>query len=251
MDLIESPSAATRRHPWEVSRFGFFARILENTLTSTAPITVLDAGAGDGWFATNLISRLPNGSSIICLDINYTPDHLATLRDNAPPGVSFTTTRPQGLFDIVLALDVVEHIEEDLSFLQSVVVDNLNDSGHLIFSVPAWPALFSNHDRLLQHHRRYSPATARALLNAAGLCTTSSGGLFHGPVFVRALQVMIERCLRQKPGGEPDTVWRQGLLVTLLTGYCLGADNALSRAATFAELELPGLSWWASCQKRT
>ncbi len=250
MDLIETQIAVTRRHPWEVSRFRFFAHILENMLITTDPVRVLDAGAGDGWFAFNLIKKLPQGSSIVCHDINYTPRHLATLKDQTSPGVTFTATRPEGLFDIVLALDVVEHVEDDTAFLNALVEEHLGDSSHLIFSVPAWPALFSSHDRLLLHHRRYSPATARSLLNVAGLHINASGGLFHGPVIVRALQVMIESCLGQKPAGKPDTAWRHGPVITSLVGYCLGADNALSRTAAFAGLDLPGLSWWASCQKR-
>ena len=250
MDLRELPTSSTDRHPWEVCRFRFFARLLDKIPAHTGPLRILDAGAGDGWFASTLISRLPEGSSIICFDINYSDERLIEWNDTAPPGVTFAANLPEERFDIVLALDVVEHVDNDARFLDSILRKHLTEDGHLIFSVPAWPMLFSNHDRFLNHYRRYRPAMARTLLTQIGLHINSAGGLFHGPLIVRAIEVIGEKWKGHQPANTISIEWRHDRAVTSLVTFALSADNALSRLAAFIGLELPGLSWWASCQKR-
>jgi len=249
MDLRESPTGDVVRHPWETCRLRFFARILDKTHKTSGALRILDAGAGDGWFASTLMLRLPEGSSIVCFDTNYTAPQLAQLSRTASAGVTFTTVLPEQKFDIVLALDVVEHVEDDAGFLRRLLDTHLTDGGHLIFSVPAWPVLFSNHDRFLHHYRRYRPATARRLLKQIDLQILTTGGLFHGPMFVRAIQTFVEKSVHSKPAHDFSTVWRHGPLVTALVTFALSVDTALSRVAAFAGVELPGLSWWASCQK--
>lgn len=62
---------------------------------------------------------------------------------------------PDNFFDVVVSFDVFEHIEEDITVIQEVK-RVLKRGGHLVFSVPAFPALFSAHDRALEHKRRYT-----------------------------------------------------------------------------------------------
>jgi len=67
----------------------------------------------------------------------------------------------EDVFDIVLMLDVIEHLENDEKSVQQVFTV-MNGGGHLIISVPAIPLLFSGHDVGLGHLRRY---TKKAFLN--------------------------------------------------------------------------------------
>ena len=250
MDLRESPTHTPNRHPWEICRFRFFARVLDKIGERAGGISALDAGAGDGWFASTLIGRLPEGSSIVCFDINYTTEQLVELAATAPEGVTFTASLPEVTFDIVLALDVVEHVDDDSGFLRALIDGHLVENGHLIFSVPAWPMLFSNHDRFLHHHRRYRPAMAHTLLTQAGVRINAAGGLFHWPLIVRAIEVVVEKWKGHKPANNTLAQWRHGVTVTSLVTFALFVDTVISRLAAFAGLELPGLSWWALCQKR-
>lgn len=63
--------------------------------------------------------------------------------------------------------DVLEHIEDDLTFL-SGIRQKANQKHSLLVSVPACPALFSEHDRLLHHYRRYSKPMLRNLVEGSG-----------------------------------------------------------------------------------
>lgn len=58
-------------------------------------------------------------------------------------------------FDVLLMFDVLEHIEDESAFLQSVKF-HLAPSGTLLINVPAHPFLFSAYDRAAGHCRRYS-----------------------------------------------------------------------------------------------
>jgi SAM-dependent methyltransferase len=72
-------------------------------------------------------------------------------------------TYPDGFFDVVVAFDTLEHIEEDSKAVREIT-RLLKDGGAFVFTVPAFSFLFSAHDRQLSHHRRYSRASLRALL---------------------------------------------------------------------------------------
>ena len=72
-----------------------------------------------------------------------------------------------GPFHIVVLLDVLEHVEEDLESLR-IIRSLLDPSGVLILTTPAYQWLWSSHDQVLHHHRRYSRRRLRNLLHSAG-----------------------------------------------------------------------------------
>ena len=81
----------THRHPWEVARFKFFRRLVRDHCT-TPPTSVIDIGAGDGWFAAQLRADISPSASIVCWDAHYTT---ADLNEALPPGITRTTVAPQ------------------------------------------------------------------------------------------------------------------------------------------------------------
>jgi SAM-dependent methyltransferase len=70
---------------------------------------------------------------------------------------------PDNFFDIVIALDVLEHIEDDKRAVEQVY-RVLSQGGVFIFTVPAFQFLFSAHDRFLGHKRRYNKRMLETLL---------------------------------------------------------------------------------------
>jgi 2-polyprenyl-3-methyl-5-hydroxy-6-metoxy-1,4-benzoquinol methylase len=70
-------------------------------------------------------------------------------------------------FDTIICLNVLEHIDDDLSALQAIR-RMLAPAGRLILLVPALPALYGTMDKALGHHRRYQRAPLTALLQATG-----------------------------------------------------------------------------------
>jgi hypothetical protein len=246
MDLTERRAGAAR-HPWELARGGFFVRLVIDS--TRGPVDVLDLGAGDGWFAERLLQQLPAGSTITCWDINYTPDDLT---EALPVGVTRTALRPDRTFDVVLLLDVVEHVADDDGFLRDIAVPLLATAGVLVFSVPAYQALFSSHDEFLGHHRRYSPTAARRLLERH-LAVDREGPLFMSLLPPRAAGVGIER-LRRRSGWTPDPEgvggWTGGPAVTRAITGVLNGDARLGSALASKGFRLPGLSYWAVCSAR-
>lgn len=71
---------------------------------------------------------------------------------------------PSNNFNLVMAFDVLEHVEDDHKSL-SEIHRVLQPGGHFIFTVPAYPFLFSSHDRALNHQRRYSKKELKSKLS--------------------------------------------------------------------------------------
>ncbi len=248
MDLREHRSTA-QRHPWEVARFQFLTQVLRSHGLLPQVHSVLDAGAGDAWFATRLSGLLSDSTQFDCWDTEYSPAALADLAGQLPANLKLTTTRPDTPHDLVLLLDVLEHVEHDRDFLASLVAASLKPGGWLLFTVPAWQPLFSRHDVWLHHFRRYAPAQAHAVLTGAGLNVLEPGGLFHSLLMPRLLTVVSERLRPPVHAHQPTIAWAHGPLFTRAVQAGLDADNALSHLAARAGVPLPGLSFWALCQR--
>lgn len=270
MDLCEMRGLSAR-HPWELSRARFFRTLLaDEGMLERAP-RVLDVGAGDGYVARELAAAMPSGGEVVCFDTHYSEQHLRRLEPEAggTSRVRFTRDSPAGLFDLVLLLDVIEHVEDDRALLAGLLRDRLRQGGAVLVSVPAWQALYTRHDLFLGHYRRYRPADLHRLLAQVGLQRVRDGGLFHGLLLPRALEKVSElvRGVRSRPGfdGLGDNKksvaagaegemgiggWKHGPTLTATVTAALGADNVLSGLASRAGVGLPGLSSWALCRKK-
>jgi SAM-dependent methyltransferase len=79
--------------------------------------------------------------------------------------------------DVVVAMDVLEHLSDDYSGL----VDWcrwLKPGGLLFVTVPAFPGLWSSHDQKLGHFRRYTRQSLEELTRRAGLVQPHTRYLF-------------------------------------------------------------------------
>jgi SAM-dependent methyltransferase len=242
MDLRER-GAGVARHPWEVARSRFFRALIASHVDLDAVATVLDAGAGDGWFAHELLADLGAETVVTCWDVNYRSADLAAPAD---PRITRATARPDGTFDLVLALDVLEHLDDAEAFVATQLVPVLG--GPLVVSVPAHPALFSAHDRMLEHRRRYRRGELLTMLRRH-VDVVESGSLFTTLLLPRAVGVAAERLGRD---AEPAGIgaWSAGPLATGVVTRVLNTDASLGRWLAAHGVVLPGLSAWAVCRRR-
>ena len=132
---------------------------------------VLEIGAGTGNMSVHLMPR----SIYWATDVNaHYLDYLETLRSARPyMRVAYTDaadpkTFPTGqVFDTVVCLNVVEHIQDDVNALRNVW-DILGDDGRAVILVPCGPWLYGSLDDVLGHYRRYTQGQLSGVAQEAG-----------------------------------------------------------------------------------
>lgn len=80
---------------------------------------------------------------------------------------------PDASFDLVCALDIIEHVEDDIAALGEIarVADN---GATVLLSTPLHPAYWTSFDAVVGHYRRYEPDRLFGLLDEAGLTVERS-----------------------------------------------------------------------------
>ena len=124
---------------------------------------MLDFGAGIGTFAKLLRNR---GVDVVCVE----PDVLLAnglVRDGF---LAFNDLNevPDGWFDFIFTLNVLEHIEDDQTSLCRLAT-KLASGGRLLIYVPAFQCLWTSLDERLRHYRRYRRRELERLACCAGL----------------------------------------------------------------------------------
>lgn len=255
MDLRERANN-NRRHPWELSRAEFFCNLIL-TRGETSPVHVLDVGAGDCFFAEELLARLPARSSVTCVDPGYPESSLGERELDDARRLVLCREAPDSKYDWIVLLDVLEHVEDDSALLRSLL-PNLAPEGQFLISVPAFQWLYTKHDTQLGHFRRYSPSKLIGRLCGAGLEVRTHGGLFCSSLVPRSLSKLGE--LARGHRARPDKnlaqhiatsvgQWSQGQLVTSTIVRALRWDGAVCLWFAQKSIALPGLSTWAIAGK--
>jgi 2-polyprenyl-3-methyl-5-hydroxy-6-metoxy-1,4-benzoquinol methylase len=133
--------------------------------------TVLDIGCGSGALTAELVRA---GREVVAQDVSermvaLTERHLASL-GLAARAIRLGTVESleeRASFDGIVALDVIEHIEDDQEALAKMRAA-LRPDGRLVLSVPALPWLYGPKDVAVGHYRRYDRAGLLAVLGRAG-----------------------------------------------------------------------------------
>ena len=134
-------------------------------LLGTDPVSeVVDVGAGSGVFSKLL---LEHGvvESAVCVDPAYAQER--TLEHAGRP-LRFVRSLRSEDSELVLMMDVLEHVPDDLALLEEYV-RGLKAGGRVVITVPAFQALWSGHDLFLEHYRRYTLSMVSHLVRRAGL----------------------------------------------------------------------------------
>jgi 2-polyprenyl-3-methyl-5-hydroxy-6-metoxy-1,4-benzoquinol methylase len=168
-EILINLRSVVRRHPWWRAR-ARLTRSLLNRLGVRPPARVLDAGCG--WGVTmGALER--SGYRMVGLDLSRRA--LAQLDAERPDRELIEADLTQALpadvapFDAVLALDVIEHLDDDRGAVEQLGRLLHPGGGHMVVSVPANAQLFSEFDRIQGHRRRYDPPHLRAAFARTGL----------------------------------------------------------------------------------
>lgn len=136
-----------------------------------APSKIIDIGAGSGFFSTSLATNYID-CDVVCVDPNYTDEQLVSTGS-----VQFTKSISAQKGDLYLLMDVLEHVEDDLSLLKSSLLE-AKPGATILITVPAFQALWSPHDIYLEHLRRYKLTEVVSLAEECELSVVRSCYLF-------------------------------------------------------------------------
>lgn len=251
MDLLEATGIVGPRHPWEQARLSAVAQLVRRAALQSP--SVIDVGCGDGFVIRGLRERFAF-SRAVGLDVHLTKRLCADLSSPGMDFVSELEEKPENRFELLLLLDVLEHVEEPAEFLGELVRERLDPGGCAILTVPAFQSLYSHHDRELRHFRRYTSRQLVREAEGAGLKVEDAGYFFATLLPLRAFGVVTERLGGGAKGnvGEGDVGvggWDHGAFVTRSLTAWLRADAIFCLALRRFGIRVPGLSGWALCRK--
>lgn len=133
---------------------------------------ILEIGSGIGTYSEKLINDFPT-SKIVLSDIseNYVEDLKKRFVLPNVESVIFDLNNKvhfqrvgKNKFDTIIALNVIEHIEDDYVALD-FIYEMLKQNGKALILVPAHQSLYNNIDRKVGHYRRYSKKTLLELID--------------------------------------------------------------------------------------
>jgi SAM-dependent methyltransferase len=110
---------------------------------------------------------------------------------------------PEGHFDLIGSFDVIEHIADDAGALASIAA-RLKPGGKFIMTVPAHQWMWSAHDVVNHHQRRYSKASLKQLIDRSPL-RLEAIGYFNSLLFPVAVAARLAGKLTGKDDGD-DTL---------------------------------------------
>jgi len=249
MDLLELKSVQTEsfiRHPWEIAR----ARIVLNFINKRikSPKAIVDIGSGDAFIAGSVAKEYPQ-TTVTAIDINYTKDDLTVLTINKPGNLYYfsdidSIEKNPYPIDVILLMDVLEHIEKPGSFINTI--KNLNPVSNttgFFITVPAFQQLFSKHDKELGHYKRYSRKELISLLTSNGFRIKESGYFFNNLVLIRGFQ----KLFNSNPKSHSLYHWKAGKLFTSLITTLFWMEFKISWYLSRIRIYLPGLTCYCIC----
>jgi SAM-dependent methyltransferase len=185
-----------RHHWWWRVREEILLEQIRGILAGRRDARILDVGCGAALFFDALesfgrIEGIESDASAV--------EQSGKWRGRIVVGELDERFEPDAPFDLILMLDVLEHLPDpDLLLRRAATI--LAPAGHILATVPAFKWLWTAHDDLNHHLTRYTAGDLRRVFERAGLAPVKSGYLFQSLVvpklLVRVKESMISRSIR-------------------------------------------------------
>ncbi len=225
-----------REHWWWRAREAIVLSLLRS-LRPRPGSAILDVGCGDALS----FPALSEFGTVRGIEVDE------NLLDPSGPFRERISTRPLGdpiyddpswRFDLITALDVIEHIDDDRAAISSMAA-MLRPGGLLVVTVPAFELLWDYHDEINHHHRRYTARRLRIALEGQGLELLQVRYLFRA-LFIPKLLVRLANAKRSRK------VAQHGIpapaINTALQRLCMLEDRLLRRLPVPFGTSLMGVS---------
>lgn len=149
---------------------------------------ILDIGAGSGFFSEQLL-RNSSAKEAVCVDISYDKEFEKTVFDKQ---MIFRKAIDSSNADLVLLMDVLEHVDDDTGLLKDYV-SKVPTGAMFLISVPAFQWLWSSHDVFLEHKRRYTIDETEKVVKNSGLQIVRSSYYFGSVLPIAAVSRLSEK----------------------------------------------------------
>lgn len=165
--IYDRMAALDQTHWWYVARRQILSDVIDRTIKPPTNAKILEIGCGTG----HNFGMLSAFGAVDGLEVDDTARQLASERLGRPvgsarlPGLDGVA---DGSYDLIALLDVLEHVEADQAALASIRT-KLRPGGRILVTVPANRWMWSAHDTVHHHFRRYNASDLRRLIDAAGL----------------------------------------------------------------------------------
>ena len=171
-------------HWWFVGRRKFLRQLIQRHGNLGADAHILEAGCGFGGNLP-LLEEFGTVSAFEYSDdaraYSAAQSGIAVMPGALPDGVDFGGRT----YDLIALLDVLEHIDDDRASLETLG-EGLAEDGRMLITVPAFQWLWSKHDELHHHKRRYSRKSLEKVIRSAGLSPLKTG-YFNSLLFPLAM----------------------------------------------------------------
>ncbi len=187
-----------QKHWWYRARRKVLADLIRREVNPGPGARILEIGCGTG----HNFEVLKQLGAVDAIELDEESRAIAEQRLG---GTIMTSPLPElagvaGGYDLVAALDVIEHIDDDVAALAAIAT-KLKRGGKFVMTVPAHRWMWSAHDVVNHHKRRYSKVGLKRLIDGSPL-KLEKIGYFNSLLFPLAV---VER-LASKARGKDDAV---------------------------------------------
>jgi SAM-dependent methyltransferase len=233
--LYEQMAELDEVHWWYVARRKVLQSLIERRARPSADARILEVGCGTG----HNLKMLERFGRVDAIEVDAEARAIAEKRlGRAIESARLPALRgiDRGAYDLVAALDVVEHIDDDRATIDALA-SCLKPGGKLLVTVPAHQWMWSAHDELNHHKRRYSKRALRSLIEESPL-RLDTIGYFNSILFPLAVAARLASKISGKSGGGDSLPPRA---VNYLFERVFAAERRLAGAVPLP----PGLSLFA------
>jgi SAM-dependent methyltransferase len=189
------------KHWWWRARTRLIVDVLRRLQPAHGWKRILDIGCGDALFFPEL-SKFGDVDGVEPFAELVSPDNQYRSHIQICPFDG--NFRPEKRYSLILMLDVLEHLDDAVGALRHAL-ELLEPNGVFVATVPAFMALWTNHDVMNHHFIRYTKSSFRQLARKAGLRIQEERYLYHWTCPVKLAIGFRERMFRleAKPAQVP------------------------------------------------